>query len=135
MEEIRYLRMLLHNKPGAVSYEDLRTVDNSVCATFQEACQCLGLLEDDTEIDRAMEEAATIRFGSTLRDTFVTILLYCRPANPQQFWETHKLALCRDFMHRDKVTLPTDAIVNEVLLCLQDRLDREGLDLNTGFAT
>jgi hypothetical protein len=131
--EVYYLRMLLHNKPGAVSYEDLRTVDKYVCGTFQEACQCLGLLEDDTEIDRAMEEAATIRFGSTLRDTFVTILLYCRPANPQQFWETHKLALCRDFMHRDKVPLPTDVIVNEVLLCLQDRLDREGLDLNKDF--
>lgn len=36
-------------------------------------------------------------------------------------------------MHRDKVPLPTDVIVNEVLLCLQDRLDREGLDLNKDF--
>lgn len=125
--------MLLHNKAGTVSYEDLRTVNDHVCSTFKEACHCLGLLEDDTEIDRVMEEAASIRFGSALRDTFVTILLYCKPVNPLMFWETHKVALCRDLMNRDKVTTPTEGIINEVLLHLQDRLDCQGLDLHDDF--
>ena len=53
-----YLRMLLHNKAGALGFEDLRTVNGNICRTFQEACQHSGLLEDDSEIDKAMEEAA-----------------------------------------------------------------------------
>ena len=131
--ELYYLRMLLHNKAGALSFEDLRTVNGHVCRTFQEACQGLGLLEDDREINKAMEEAASIRVGSAVRDTFVTILLYCRPANPLQFWETHKVALCTDLMHRDKVSNPTEAIINEVLLSLQDSLERQGLDVHEDF--
>ena len=131
--ELYYLRMLLHNKAGAVSFDDLRTVNDHTCRTFQEACQRLGLLEDDGEMDKAMEEAAAIRFGPALRDTFVTILLYCRPANPLQFWETHKVALCTDLMQRDKASTPTEAIINEVLLSLQDSLERQGLDVHEDF--
>jgi hypothetical protein len=131
--ELYYLRMLLHNKAGALSFEDLRTVNGHVCGTFQEACQQLGLLEDDREVDKTMEEAASIRFGPALRNTFVTILLYCRPANPVQFWETHKVALCTDLMHRNKVSNPTEAIINEVLLSLQDSLERQGLDVYEDF--
>jgi len=43
-------------------------------------------LEDDTEKDKAMEEATSIRFGHQLRAVFATILMYCRPANPVAFW-------------------------------------------------
>ena len=131
--ELYYLRMLLHNKAGALSFEDLRTVNGHICISFQEACQTLGLLEDDTEIDKAMEEAASIRFGPALRDTFVTLLIYCRPANPLHFWETHKVALCTDLMQQEKVSTPTEAITNKVLLSLQDSLERHGLDVHEDF--
>ena len=49
-----YLRLMLHNKAGATSFEDLRTVDGVVHPTFNAACRPLGLLEDDSEIDKAM---------------------------------------------------------------------------------
>ena len=35
---------------GPTCFEDLRTVNGELCSGFQEACQKLGLLEDDTEI-------------------------------------------------------------------------------------
>ena len=48
--ELYFLRMLLHHKAGATSFEDLRTIDGVIQPTFQAACLKLGLLEDDNEI-------------------------------------------------------------------------------------
>ena len=45
----------------------------------------MGLLEDDSEIDKAMEEAVSIRFGDNLRDMFVTLLENCIPNNGLSF--------------------------------------------------
>ena len=84
--ELYYLRMLLHHVRGATSFNDLKLCDSVVCETFEEACRKLDLLEDDTETDRVMEESASIRFGSELREVFRTILLYATPANPKNFW-------------------------------------------------
>ncbi|CAN0839973.1 ATP-dependent DNA helicase PIF1 [Linum grandiflorum] len=44
-----YLRMLLTKIPGALSYEDLRTVNNILYDDFQKVCQALGLLSTDDE--------------------------------------------------------------------------------------
>jgi hypothetical protein len=41
--------MLLNVVCEVTSFEDLRTVDGRVCATFKEACQAKGLLENDQE--------------------------------------------------------------------------------------
>ena len=79
--ELFYLRLLLHNKAGATSFEDLKTFDGRVCESFQEACIAAGLLERDDELDRVVEEAATIRSGDQLRDVFINILLYSRPSD------------------------------------------------------
>ena len=79
--ELFYLRLLLHNKLGATSFDDLKTVNGELCASFQEACIKMGLLENDNELDLIMAEAATIRFGDSLRDMFLNILLYSRPSD------------------------------------------------------
>ena len=80
-----------------------------------------------------MEEAALIQFGPALRNTFVTILIHCTLANPLQFRETHKVNVCTDLMQWDKVSSPTEAILNEVLLLLQDSLERQGLDVHEKY--
>ena len=103
------------------SLHTLQTVNGHFCRTFQEAYQSLGLLEDDQEIDKVMEEAASIQLGPALRNTFMTILIHCTSANPLQFWETHKVNLCTDLMQRDKVSSPTEAIINEVLLDVHEK--------------
>ena len=130
--ELYYLRMLLHHKPGATSFTDLKTIKGTRYDSFQECCNKLGLLDDDTEKDAAMEEATAIRFGPQLRLAFATILIYCQ-ADPLAFWEKHKLELCRDFMMRDKISDLTHYVVNEALSHLQEFLDIEGLDLNRDF--
>ena len=66
------LRILLFKVPGPKSYEDLRTIENvlyddagnpvgiekKICGSFQEACKELGLLEDDTQYNDALDDAS-----------------------------------------------------------------------------
>lgn len=89
----------------------------------------MGLLDDDSEIDRVMEEAESVRFGTQLRCVFVTVLLFIRPSNPPAFWESHKLTLCKDLMQRDGVVHLTEEVVHEVLLDIQEYLERGGFSL------
>ncbi|XP_064648740.1 uncharacterized protein LOC135500954 [Lineus longissimus] len=131
--ELYYLRMLLHHKPGPCSYEDIRTIDDTLCPTFRDTCNKLGLISDDNEINLAMTEASSIKFGNQLRYFFTTLLMYCRPADPPAFWEKWQVELSQDFLHRDKLQIPNDAILNEVLLYLQRTLDQDNLDLNRDF--
>ncbi|GFQ95331.1 helitron_like_N domain-containing protein [Trichonephila clavata] len=66
--EAFHMRLLCHHVRGPISFEDLKTVivrdeDGDIleikpCSTYTEACQVLGLLEDDSHWYQAMEEAA-----------------------------------------------------------------------------
>ena len=101
------LRFFVHVK-GPKSFEDLRTVEGEVCATYHEACIKLGLFEGDDEIEKALEEAYSIKFGKAFRQFFVTILLYAVPANPLELYEKFKDQLCEDYCKKAKVTVPTE---------------------------
>ena len=46
------LRLILHNKTGASSFADLKTVDGILHDSFQAAAIALGLMEDDAELDK-----------------------------------------------------------------------------------
>ncbi len=129
--ELYYMRMLLYHKAGAKSFGDLRTVDGVEYATFQEACLKLGLLDDDAENDRAIEEAASIRFGPQLREMFAMILVWNRPIEPKEFWERHRNILSEDFLRRDRVDEPNEEILNEVLLEIEEHVQRNGFEMET----
>ena len=91
------LRLILHHKAGAISYEDLRTVDGEILPSFQAAAVKMGLLDDDRELDKAMVEAFELKPGSSIRALFFSILIYCRPCNPGQFYLDHKERLLEDW--------------------------------------
>ncbi|GBN21197.1 hypothetical protein AVEN_214320-1 [Araneus ventricosus] len=55
--ERHYLRLLFLRKLGAVSFDDLKTVDGIVCNTFQQACEMQGLLEGDQHWYEILNEA------------------------------------------------------------------------------
>ena len=131
--ELFHLRMLLHHVPGPKSFVDVHTIDGTVHSTYQAACKALGLLEDETEIDRIMEEAGSIRFGSSLREVFALILIIIRPSDPVRFLEEHKKLLFEYLMHQQKVTELNDAIVNEGIMRIQIVLHQHGLDLEKDF--
>ena len=90
-----YLRMLLHHDQckGKTSFADLRKLENgNVCETYKEVCRELGLLKDDLEWQRVLEESAVTKLCPQIRELFVIILIFCEPANPRElfdvFWET-----------------------------------------------
>uniref|UniRef100_A0A0L8HLX3 ATP-dependent DNA helicase n=1 Tax=Octopus bimaculoides TaxID=37653 RepID=A0A0L8HLX3_OCTBM len=131
--ELFHLRILLHNVTGATSFDDLKSADGNVCPTFQEACLRRGLISDDREIRCAMEETASIRIGDSLREFVATMLIYYRPPDPRSFWEEWKLELAHDLMHQNNVNQLNPCIENEVLIRLQEHLQRDELDLVKNF--
>ena len=116
--ELYCLRVLLHHIPGPTSYEDLRTVNGKILPSFHSTCIELGLMEDESELDRALEEAASLKFGDALRNFFVTLLIYVNPSNPRKLWDKHKDQLAADWVK--DITL--EKAVNRTLLWLRDKL-------------
>ena len=93
-----YLRTLLTVKAGATSFADLRKVHGIQYDTFKEACNALGLLEDDREWRECLTEAGVMQTGPALRKLFTTILFHCNPAEPAQLWNDFKHQICDDLL-------------------------------------
>ena len=128
--ELYYLHMLLHHKCGRTTYEGLRMINGDVCRTFQAACVQLGLLKEDEEKNRDMEEASSIQLGPQLLEMFAAFLLYCCPADPLVFWENWKGKMARDIMYQRHDTTMSEFTMHTVLLKLQERVENGGLDLH-----
>jgi hypothetical protein len=134
--ECFFLRLLLHTVRGPTSFEDLRTVNGRICATFREACQIRGLLEDDTHWDATMAEAAATKSSARLRNLFAILLITCGLSNPRQLWESHKESLTEDVLidarrRNPAVTLGyTPGMFNQALIIIEDKvLEMAGKDL------
>ncbi|EYB87952.1 hypothetical protein Y032_0254g286 [Ancylostoma ceylanicum] len=126
-DECYYLRLLLHTVRGPTSFVDLKTVDGEVCETFKEACQKLGLLEDDQHWDATLSEACLTCFPSQLRNLFAIIITSCAPSNPQSLWEKYKESISEDILREQCRANPTIAlgfsseIFNQALIMIEDR--------------
>jgi len=100
-----YLRVLLTHVVGAACFEDLRTTHRPhtpttvVHPTFKAACLARGLLQDDAEWDQCLLEAAGVQLPRSLRQLFVSLLIY-NVTNPGRLWDRHKGALTEDFLHQ-----------------------------------
>ena len=126
--ECFFLRLLLHTVKGPTSFEELRTVNGQICATFREACQLRGLLEDDTHWNDTMVEATVAQSPARLRYLFAILLTTCGPSNPKQLWETHKESLAEDILIQTRRQNPgldltyTDDMFNQTLILLEDKV-------------
>ncbi|XP_011858582.1 PREDICTED: uncharacterized protein LOC105556120, partial [Vollenhovia emeryi] len=126
--ECFYLRMLLHHVRGPTSFENIRTVNGVVKSTFQDACQELGLLENDNQWKDTLAEAAILRSASRMRELFAIILVFCQPAKPSILWEIFEQNLCEDILLReqrrynDKTIMLSEEIINQALCELEDKV-------------
>ncbi|KAL0716058.1 hypothetical protein Bca4012_065380 [Brassica carinata] len=75
IEELYYLRILLNYVKGPQSFEDIRTMEGVTYETFKEACEVLGLFDDDKEYILSIEEASHWSFGYYLRRFFVIMFI------------------------------------------------------------
>ena len=96
-EEPFHLRILFHHVPGADNFSALRGVRALEFSTFQEACLARGLLQNDAEWDLASPEATCTQSCSSVREIYVTVLLFCNPADPAGLFEKHTVFMVDDF--------------------------------------
>ena len=93
--ELFALRRLLSIVKGAVSFEDLATVNGFAYPTFREACKARGMLADDAEIMAAMQEIVDTTVSvSAIRRQFVMLLLHSAPVDPQALFQYFVEDLC-----------------------------------------
>ncbi|GKG61403.1 hypothetical protein Tco_0619128, partial [Tanacetum coccineum] len=70
--------MLLCHQMGCTSFPAMRTVNDIVYPTCREACQALGILEDDQEWETTLHEAEGTATPAELRTLFAHILTFCQ---------------------------------------------------------
>ena len=87
--DVFYLRALLNSDhcKGKTSHDDLKTVLGEKCESYKEACQKLGMLQDDREWEMALEDAANVGTCKNQLGLFLTIALWCNPADPSALFE------------------------------------------------
>lgn len=129
--ELFFLRVLLQFQRGPTSFEALRTIDGEVCETYREACQRLGLTENDAHWTMALTEATVSKKPRSLRYLFAIILVYGLPSDPPSLWEEHREALGEDVTHRRRATI--DEVEGEVLGLLQNQLTKMGGGVLTDY--
>ena len=124
--ECFYLRLLLINVRGPTSFQELRTVNGQICATYREACQELNLLENDVHWDTSLADASNTARPQQIRTLFAIILTTCFPSNPKDLWEKYKNYMSEDILHRLRTTNQnpdiqfTPNVYNEALVLIED---------------
>lgn len=106
--ELYFLRLLLLHRPGAKSFDDLKTIDpeQQPLATFKEACLRLGLLMDDQQNHLALQEVSSHALPKAIREFFVSLLIYSLPANPLQLWMEFRNQMSEDFLQMARLRDP-----------------------------
>ncbi|PIC25660.1 hypothetical protein B9Z55_018506 [Caenorhabditis nigoni] len=130
------LRLLLLARIGATSFESLRTVsdDNGnqvIHPTFTAAARALGLLKDDQEYRRALEEASGYQMQIQMRATFTALLAFSEVGDPQALWDEFKMSLSEDFAFKGHSDEESEAMAYEDI---KERMSRLGKCLESFVA-
>ncbi|KAJ1692458.1 hypothetical protein LUZ63_009156 [Rhynchospora breviuscula] len=134
--ELYYLRMLLNIIRGPISFEDIRTINGVLYPTYQQACNALGLLDDDNEWLYTLQEATVTASAQQIRKLFVDILLYSEVTDPLNLWDACWRLMGDDILYniRSRCSLPqfncSDAMLKDhILYELEDILISRGSSL------
>ncbi|XP_074114110.1 ATP-dependent DNA helicase pif1-like [Cotesia typhae] len=110
---------------GPTSFNDLKTVEGVEHPTFQATCRALGLLEDDINWDRTLEEASIFDSPYKIRELFAIMLVFCQVGDPIKLWTKYRESLAEDIkrqMERESrdIELIVDIVYNQCLILLED---------------
>ncbi|XP_057440151.1 uncharacterized protein LOC130732039 [Lotus japonicus] len=115
MGEVYYMRILLTKQRGCDSFASLRTVKGVVYPTFQDACDAMGLMEDEREYVDGIIHMSEIGSGSYLRHLFVTLLSTNAIGKPREVWDKTWRFLADEFLNDLKCSgIPNHRIVLKV---------------------
>lgn len=97
--ELFYLWILLCNQNGCKYFCDAWTIYGTTCQTYQDACEALGLTNDDKEWLTTFNEVATWATSPELRSFFCHLLLFYEVVNPLLLWEITKSKMGYDITY------------------------------------
>lgn len=123
------MRLLLINVRGLTSFQELRTVNGQVYATYREAGQELNLLENDAHWDTSLADSSNTAQPQQISTLFSIILTTCFPSSPKDLWEKYKDFMSEDILHRLRTTNQnpeiqfTPNVSNEALISIEDMFD------------
>ncbi|GAB0099714.1 hypothetical protein DMENIID0001_156010 [Sergentomyia squamirostris] len=110
--ELVTLRLLLLHVPGCTSFDNVKTVENEVKATFVEAAIARGLITTDEEFPNTIREALGQNVDlRECRTIFAYILQWNQPANALSVWNDLKDRLCQDIVDLLHCTTDEAAII------------------------
>eukprot|EP00918_Siedleckia_nematoides_P030928 GHVU01066950.1.p1 GENE.GHVU01066950.1~~GHVU01066950.1.p1 ORF type:complete len:751 (+),score=28.79 GHVU01066950.1:725-2977(+) len=103
--ELFFLYMLINNdnSRGAVSYEDLRTVNNIIHPTFRKTCETLGLCNSDSYVYDFLKNATHHQTSSQLRMLLCILLEHHPPTDPMSIFSTFSNEFSDDFRYRSEL--------------------------------
>jgi len=137
--ELFYLRTLLQHKP-ALSFDDARTVDDTLYDTYQEAATALGLFATEKEAEYALLEGIqTLKTPRQLRVLFVHLLVNDCIPTPMLIWHNlaHNLATDHILHHQNIARLGIDHALRNIGTYLEEygkKLSDYGLPEPTSYA-
>ncbi|XP_044578963.1 uncharacterized protein LOC123261436 [Cotesia glomerata] len=111
----------------AKSFEELRTVNGTLYDSFTSTCLAAGLIEDDQEWRRTLNEAIIWMMPRQLRCLFVRILIHCQPLRPEDLWEEFKGSMSEDYKRR----FGAEEGEKKAYIYINSMLNREGQSLST----
>ncbi|KAG2695935.1 hypothetical protein I3760_07G034500 [Carya illinoinensis] len=112
---------------GPLSFHHLKTVNGILAPTFHEATTMHVLLQKDNSLEECLYKASLYQMSFNLRRLFTTILVYCNPTNPRDFWERFEQDMSADFQ---LVGCSSSNIRTETLHFISTILESMGRDIN-----
>ena len=100
--EMFYLRVLINKVRGAQHWDDFKKFEDVTYATYKEACQARGLLEDDKEYIDGLFEASLWSMGNYLRSFFVMLIMTDSMSRPEIVYEKTWTVLADDVLRIER---------------------------------
>ena len=97
--------MVLYTR-GAAGFTDLKSANGIEYASYKEAAQALGVLEDDREVERCLLEAAQISHPTAVRKLLAFLLQAGEVADAPRIVELNMQYLAEDFLYQARQVKP-----------------------------
>lgn len=99
------LRLLLQHIPSPKSFNDLKIINGTQYATFNEAAQAYGLVVNSAIWHNTMDELCRSSMPGRIRSAFALILAYNNPPDALNLYNTFKLNMIDDFTRNNRMSV------------------------------
>jgi len=95
-----FFTKLLVNVHGPTSFQQLRTDNRDLCATYREVYQLIQLFENGSYWDNTLKNSVISSPLHQIRTLFAIIISTCFPSNPKDMYVKYRDDMSEDVLHR-----------------------------------